>query len=124
MNKDLIVIFCGVHSLCLAVFHVLFWKLFRWKEQLGKLSLPNRAIMQILNIRLIYIFLFIAAICFAFTEELHTTHLGRAVLIGMSLFWLGRTIEQFIFLRINNPYVHTLTVLFILGFVLFLLPVF
>jgi hypothetical protein len=79
--------------------------------------------MQILNIRLIYIFLVIACLCFFFTEDLHSTALGRALLIGMSVFWLGRTVEQFIFLAINHWIIHVLTLLFITGVMIFLLPV-
>lgn len=57
-------------------------------------------------------------LCFAFTRELHATSLGRAVLVGMSLFWVGRTIEQFVFL----PMIHVLTTLFVVGAALFALP--
>jgi hypothetical protein len=80
--------------------------------------------MQISNILLIYIFLFIALLCFFFTKELYTTNIGKALLCGVSLFWFIRTIEQFIFLRINNKWVHILTALFIAGTILVLLPVF
>ena len=40
------------------------------------------------------------------------SRLGRSLLAAMSLFWVGRTIEQFIFLRINDRRVHALTALF------------
>jgi hypothetical protein len=53
---------------------------------------------------------------------LHSTALGRALLLFMSLFWAGRTIEQFVFLRVNKPLVHVLTALFVIGGVLFALP--
>jgi hypothetical protein len=44
---------------------------------------------------------------------------------GFSLFWLGRFVEQFVFLRkINHWAVHVLTGLFLLGSVLFALPIF
>lgn len=79
--------------------------------------------MQILNTRIIYIFLLTAFLCFSYTEDLHSTRLGRAFLVGMAVFWIGRTIEQFIFLRINHWLVHVLTILFITGVVIFLLPV-
>ncbi len=79
--------------------------------------------MQIANLRLIYFFVFVAAACFIFPDELATTTFGHFFLVGMSLFWLGRTIEQFIFLRIDHPMVHLLTYLFIIGTILFALPV-
>lgn len=67
-------------------------------------------------------FAMVAALCFAFPVELHSTPLGRAVLGGMALFWAGRTVEQFVFLRINRPAMHLLTAAFVLGAVLFAWP--
>ncbi len=122
-NKTLILYLCGIHSLGFGVFHLLFWKLFGWKKELKTLSLVNRAIMQIANLRLVYLFVFVAFLCFWFPEELHQTELGRVFLIGMALFWAGRTIEQFIFLRLNHIAGHFLTFLFVAGSILFLLPV-
>jgi len=119
-----VIILCGFYCLGLALFHSLFWRLFDWKNDLAKLKAHNRGIMQIFNTRLIYFFLFVAAGCFFFTEELATTRLGHYFLIGMSLFWLGRTIEQFIFLRIDHPMVHLLTYVFLVGTILFAIPVF
>ena len=124
MNKDIIIYLCGFHSLGFAIFHLFFWKLFKWKTDLQNISKPNKGIIQIANIRLIYIFLFTAFLCFFFTQDLYTTNLGKAFLIGGSLFWLGRTIEQFIFLRIKHRLIHLLTALFVLGTILFLLPLF
>ncbi|SDW66902.1 hypothetical protein [Lysobacter enzymogenes] len=112
----------GLHSLGFAVFHMAFWRIFRWRETLRTATVADRAIIQILNLRLIYVAAGVAALCFLFAEELHSTALGRAVLLGMSLFWVGRTIEQFVFLRINRPMVHVLTALFVLGAVLFAIP--
>lgn len=112
----------GLHSLAFALFHIAFWKLFGWPQTLAGTTIANRAILQILNLRLIYVFLGIAALCFIFTDELHSTPLGRALLMGMSLFWIGRTIEQFVFLRINRLAVHVLTALFVLGAIIFAMP--
>jgi hypothetical protein len=114
---------CGWHSLIFAGFHASFWKLFNWRATLKTTGRQNRVIMQVLNLRLIYIFLFTAFLCFFFPGDLYSTDLGRAFLIGMAAFWLGRTIEQFIFLRINHWLIHLLTVSFISGVILFLLPV-
>ncbi|MEH6416634.1 hypothetical protein [Pseudomonas sp. CGJS7] len=112
----------GLHSLGFAIFHMGFWKLFGWRRTLANATIADRAIIQILNLRLIYIALGVAALCFLFADELHSSALGRAVLLGMSLFWVGRTIEQFVFLRINRPMIHVLTALFVLGAALFAIP--
>ncbi len=119
---DWLVRLAGVHSLGFALFHLGFWKLFRWKEELARVGFATRAIAQILNLRLIYLFLGVGVACFAFTEELQQGGLGRAVLAFMALFWVGRTIEQFVFLRRHHWLLHLLTALFVLGALLFALP--
>ncbi len=125
MDAGVVLVYvCGIYSVGFAIFHMYFWKLFRWKRDLQSLSPANRAIIQIANLRLIYIFLFVAAICFLFPIELLETSLGNFFLAGNALFWLGRTIEQFLFLKINHKMVHALTFLFILGIALFALPLF
>ena len=108
-----IIYICGIYSFLFGVFHILFWKFFNWKTELQKLTL---------NLRLIYYFFFVSFICFVFPNELYRTELGKAFLIGNSIFWLGRTIEQFVFLRINHIKLHILTFLFVIGIALFALP--
>lgn len=110
---------CAVHSLGFALFHVAFRKLFDWPRSLRSTTLANRAIIQILNLRLIWVLLCVTAALALLPGEIIGTRLGRALLAAMALFWVGRTIEQFIFLRINDRRVHVLTALFLLGAVLF-----
>ena len=112
----------GLHSLGFAVFHMAFWRIFGWRKTLRTATVADRAILQILNLRLIYVLLGVAALCFVYTDELHGSELGRALLAGMSLFWIGRTVEQFVFLRIDRPLVHALTTLFVLGAIAFAMP--
>lgn len=121
-TKKILIYLCGMYSFGLAIFHILFWKLFDWKNDLKKLTIANKAIIQIANLRLIYFFLFAGVICFVFTNELTQTRFGRFFLTGLSIFWLGRTIEQFIFLNIHNKKVHILTVIFFAGSIIFALP--
>lgn len=112
----------GVHSVALAVFHIGFWRLLRWNKELKHVSPVNRAVMQILNLRLIYVFAALAAACFYFRGNLTQSSIGLGILGAASLFWIGRLIEQFIFLRSGNWMVHTLTVGFFLGAVIFAMP--
>ena len=118
-----IIFLCGLYSLVFALFHLSFWKIFKWDQNLKKLSFANKAIIQILNIQIIYYFIFVALICFIFPEELQTTKIGNYFLVGISLFWLIRTIQQFIFLRVHHYKIHILTIIFLLGTILFALPV-
>lgn len=117
-----ILFLCGVYSIGFALFHTGFWKIFRWNKELKKISFANKAIMQILNIQIIYYFIFTAGICFVFPTELLTTPLGNWFLGGTCLFWLIRTLQQFIFLRANYYQIHLLTFIFLIGTVLFALP--
>jgi len=114
-----------MHSLFFAVFHALFWNKLNWKNQLKKMDPVNNAVMQILNLRIIFIFLFHSLLCFFFSNELITTPLGKAILIGSSLFWVGRAIEQFIYRRllpILHPVSVFITVLFVIGSIIYLIP--
>jgi hypothetical protein len=122
-TKEIFIFLGGIHSLGFVAFHILFWRIFRWHTELAKTNLATRAIIQILNLRLIYLFLLMAFICFFYAKDLINSDLGKIILIGFSLFWLGRTIEQFIFLRINNQMIHLLTFFFILGTIIFLMPI-
>lgn len=124
MDGNLPILLGGLHSLGFAAFHLAFWKLFAWKHELALLSRVNRGIVQILNLRLTYVFLGIGVLCLGFPQELRSTSLGRGLLLFMALFWVGRTVEQFVFLRLRHPAVHALTVLFVVGAVLFAIPLF
>jgi len=122
MDKTFLLYLCGAYNLVFAIFHISFWKIFKWKEDLKGNSVGNRAIMQILNIRLIYIFLLMAFIYFFYPDQLLETKIGFVLLIGFLVFWIGRTIEQFIFLRVKSKMVTILTIVFFAGIVIHLLP--
>ena len=119
---EIVLSLCGLYNFVFAIFHILFWKIFNWKEDLKNNSIANRAIIQILNIRLIYIFILMGLSYLFFSEQLMNSTLGQFILVGFFGFWLGRTIEQFIFLRLKSPFVHILTTVFIFGTVLHFIP--
>ena len=121
-SMKLVVCLCGLHSVLFALFHLGFWKIFSWKRELQTASISTRAILQIANLRLIYIIVGIAVLCFLFPEDLVSTALGRAFMLGVSLFWVGRRIEQFIFLPYNRWMIHVLSFSFSLGAILFAVP--
>lgn len=79
------------------LFHIGFWKIWDWNTELEKLSFTNKWIMPILNVQIIYYFIFTAVICFAFHKELFTTNLGKCFLMSTAGFWFIRAIQQFVF---------------------------
>ena len=113
---------CALHSFGFALFHAGFWRLFDWPRSLQGTTLPNRAIAQIANLQLVWVFVGVGLLCLLYPGELSATPLGRAVLAGMSAFWIIRTAVQFVWLRVNHPMVHALTALFALGAILFAAP--
>ena len=114
-----VIYLAGVYNISLALFHLLFWKLFDWRKDLLRLSHANKAIMQIFNVQMIYYFLFVAVVCFWLPSELTFSKLGKVFLGGNTLFWFIRVIQQFVFLRINDYRVHILTGVFVVGTILF-----
>ncbi len=123
MNLQTALILCGLYNLAFAAFHLYFWKIFKWKEDFKRNTIANRAIIQILNIRLIYIFLLMSFIYFFYPKQLLESELGLVLLVGFLGFWIGRTIEQFIFLRVKSKMVTILTVVFYIGIMLHSLPI-
>ena len=110
-----IIILGGFYNLAFVVFHALFWKLFSWKTDLRSLSQINRSVIQILNLRLIFVFLIFAYVSFFHVSELAATGLGKTLLLAISLFWFGRAIEQIVFFKLLKPVSIFLFVVFLIG---------
>lgn len=113
---------CGIYNLFFMVFHILFWKMFGWEKDLKKLIPHNKAIMQVFDTKLIYVFLIFSSICFLFDNELLETTFGNFILIAISIFWFTRFIEQFLFFDNKSPIEKVLIVILFLGGVIHLLP--
>jgi hypothetical protein len=86
----------------LAVFHLMFWRIFNWNADLESLSFLNRAIMQVLNISLIIIFVIFSYISFAHPDELVTTPPGQALVLLIAMFWQARGIQQILFFKLSH----------------------
>jgi hypothetical protein len=120
--SEVMILLGGFYNLGFAIFHLLFWRLFRWKRDLSSLTFINRSVMQILNLCLTFVFLLMAYISFFNTSELIQTNLGKTLLVGFSLFWFLRMIEQIIFFGIRNLISIALTLVFLFGCVIYLIP--
>ncbi len=111
----------GAYHLAFFIFHAFFWKIFRWKADLRSLSLINRQVMQILNLCLMYYFLIMGFLSFIQVEGLLTTWLGKMLLFFIALFWFFRAVLQIIFFPITKVRSLVLTVIFVLGGVIYLI---
>ena len=117
--SDWLILACGLHSAAFALFHLGFWRLFDWPRTLQTTTRPNRAIVQIANAQLVWVFGAVALLCFAMPGDLGNTPLGRAVLAAMAGFWWLRLALQFVWLRLHHPLVHGLSLSFLAGALLF-----
>ena len=112
----------GVFNIVFAVLHTMFWQLFDWERDLASLTRINRAVMQILNLCLTFVFLAFAYLSFGHTEELQTTRLGNAFLSLMAFFWLLRAVEQAAFFGLRNRLSSAFFGLFLVGASLYAYP--
>lgn len=113
----------GIFNLGFAIFHLMFWRLFHWKKDLASLTHINRSVMQILNLCLTFVFLVMAYVSFFHKPELIQTSLGKTLMITFSLFWFLRMVEQVIFVGVKKKVSVFLTLVFLLGSVIYLVPV-
>ena len=119
---EALIITGGFYNIGLIVFHLLFWRLFNWDHDLKQVSFLNRAVMQVLNISLIFAFVIFSYISFAYTSELLTSSLGHSLLVLMALFWLARSIQQIIFFKLRHWASWAFLLLFISGTLLYAIP--
>jgi hypothetical protein len=122
--KNILLLTGGLYSLAFAVFHMLFWRVFRWKADLQRLIPVNRAIIQVLNLRLIYVFLVVGLATVLFPVALLSTEFGMFILGAVSLFWFMRAIEQIIFFGLHSVASIALFWVFLIGSGLFATLVF
>lgn len=112
----------GFYHIGLIAFHLLFWRIFNWDTALESLSFVNKAIMQVLNLSLTIVFAIFAYISFAYTQELVTTSLGRALVVLIALFWLARSIQQIVFFKLAHRASRVFLVIFLTGSLFYAIP--
>lgn len=102
MNMRIPVYVAGVINLLIAVFHLFFWQLFNWHEELPRLSTTNQTIVQLLDLAVAYTAAFFAYVSIRHPGDLLHTGLGRSMLFLMGLFYILRAIEGVILEGLHN----------------------
>ena len=108
---------------------ILTWTVHLLREQPSKLLLvipaaalslvASRVFFGTFTPGLIALFLIMGFISFYNNSELIHSSLGKSVLIGFSIFWLLRLIEQFVFFGYHGM---ALGAVFLVGFLLYFIP--
>jgi hypothetical protein len=119
---EILIILGGVYTVLLIIFHLLFWRIFRWPETLKSLNSVNCSTMQVLNISITFIFVIFAYLSFVHTGELLSTPIGHALLVSMSCLWFFRAVQQVIFYRLKHKLSLGLALYFSLGAILYGIP--
>ena len=92
----------GLYNIILVIFHLLFWRIFNWEQDLRSVSSLNRSIMPVVNLSLTFVFIIFAYISLVHSAELLSTPLGNSLLILIALFWLARSLLQVIFFKLDH----------------------
>ena len=111
----------GLFNLAFFIFHLFFWKIFKWREDLHKLLPINRAVMQVLNICLMFVFLIFAYVSLFYIDEMRTTSLGLSLILLIAIFWGLRAIMQLIFFSRTRLMSYVFFVIFAAGCLIYLL---
>ena len=122
MDASLLLWIGGLFNLAFLIFHDFFWKIFNWKEDLKKLMPINKAIMQVLNLMLIFVLLIFAYVTFFHGQEMQTTDLGKTLTIFIAMFWGIRAILQLVYFGRTQPVSYVFFVIFWIGFMLYFIP--
>jgi len=79
----------------LGLFHFVFPKYFKWKDELGSLSIINREMMYVHTFFIALIISLMGILCINSSKELIETGLGKQLCLGLGIFWAARLFIQF-----------------------------
>ena len=120
--NEVLVLAGGVYTLLLVVFHLLFWRIFKWPDSLKPLDRVNRSTMQVLNLSITFIFLIFAYVSLMHVDELLGTALGKSLLALISMLWVFRAIQQLVFYGVRHKASVGLALYFVVGAILYGIP--
>jgi hypothetical protein len=91
------VIIGGVIFVIMGMFHLSFWVLFDWQNELYKLNQINNNIMQMLNIVCSFFMFSFSYMMLMYNSRVLNSKLGRSILIISSGFFMIRALIEFAF---------------------------
>lgn len=85
----------GTLFILLGLVHVIFPTYFKWKTELGSLSLINKQMMYVHTFFIAFMVLLMGILCVTSSAEIASTDLGKKIALGMAIFWGTRMLFQF-----------------------------
>lgn len=107
MSISLIVL-AGIFNLGIAVFHLFFWRLFGWHNDLASLKPVNRVLVPVMNLALTFMFALTGTLMLLASPF-------RPLLAGMGAFWLFRAALQPLYFGLQHWLSKLLLVIFLAG---------
>jgi hypothetical protein len=108
----------AIVNVILAIFHMFFWKLMNWAEELPKLSNLNQGILQIANVILIFIIFYFAVMSFIMAKYKKIDVYAKSIIICICGFYFIRLVTGYIFfiISIEELFISIICILIIVGY--------
>lgn len=103
------------YNAAFAIFHLLFWRIFRWPESLTASGPLNAGITQVLNLCLTFVFVSLAGALFAAWAAGYEGQALTALLMAAAAFWAFRALLQPVYFPMSHPVSLLLLLIFIAG---------
>ncbi|HTB52716.1 MAG TPA: hypothetical protein VK718_08070 [Ferruginibacter sp.] len=85
----------GCLLIVLSLLHIIFSKIFDWKNELNNLSLINKQMMHVHTFFIALAVFLMGLLCLSSTKELIETGLGKKITASLCVFWSVRLFIQF-----------------------------
>jgi hypothetical protein len=119
------ILFGGVLSLFMAIFHSRLYKMFEWKYELVKLQVRNRRILYSIHIALTLLFFIFALLSLIYFKEMAgCSGMAFGITLLYALFWLWRTIWQVYYFKARTTLHYIMLLIFSLMFISYSIPIF
>jgi hypothetical protein len=90
----LLLVLGGLVNIYCAIFHIAFWKLFNWGEQLARLDVNNHGTMEALNIAVIYLMFCVAGVSLYFAWTRPRGPFIAGLLLFVAGFYIVRAADE------------------------------
>ncbi|MCJ7664591.1 MAG: hypothetical protein MUO24_10170 [Desulfobacterales bacterium] len=127
MGDEVLLKIGGIYNILCALLHVLFPRMFKWGKILKLLPGDKRLIIEpslyIMNWCMVVFWVILAYISLVHTSALLIPGLGRTLLASIVIFWVIRIfVLQPVYIGIQNPRSWIMIGFFLVGLVLFAVP--
>lgn len=90
----------GILTLLIALFHTRFYRMFNWRDALRKVNARDSRVLYTIHLALLLLFFALGGLSLVYACELsRSAGLAFGLNVGLSLFWMWRTIWQLTYFK-------------------------